>query len=112
MTAEQLKQIMDYYHLSQTELSKRVGVTAPAISHIILGRNGISSQLVEKIQLAFPALDEKWLQTGEGDMLKSVGDLKTFLQACINAYAALDEEEQKIVNAYFQKAIRSIGKEN
>jgi transcriptional regulator with XRE-family HTH domain len=69
---DRIKQYMDYKSISAGELSSRVDVQRSNISHILNGRNKPGASFIEKLLIAFPDLNARWLFTGEGEMTDSV----------------------------------------
>ena len=61
---------MDYKSISAGELSSLLGVQRSNISHILNGRNKPGASFMEKLLLAFPDLNARWLFTGEGEMIE------------------------------------------
>jgi transcriptional regulator with XRE-family HTH domain len=73
--------VIDKMGFKKGELASKLGVSAALITHIYSGRNKAGLDLIQKLLLEFPELDERWLLLGEGDMIKankgpSVKDLK------------------------------------
>lgn len=69
-----IKAILDYSNLNRKDFSLKVGIDNPQWIADILNPNkkvGISKEKVKKIIAAFPEINEAWLLTGDGEMLKS-----------------------------------------
>jgi len=71
---ERIKQYMDYKSISAGELSSILGVQRSNISHILNGRNKPGASFIEKLLLAFPDLNARWLFTAEGEMIEKPGE--------------------------------------
>lgn len=56
--------------LSQAELAEIVGISRTQFSELVTGKRQISDKTIHKITNAIPELNEDWLRTGEGEMLK------------------------------------------
>ena len=56
--------------LSQAELAEIVGISRTQFSELVTGKRHISDKTIHKITNAIPELNEDWLRTGEGEMLK------------------------------------------
>ena len=56
-----LKAIMEHYHLSQTEMSKKTGIPQTNISEMIRGIRGCGDVNIAKIGKAFPEINPLWL---------------------------------------------------
>lgn len=69
---KQIRAIMNYYGLSQSELASRIGVRQPNLSAILSGDRACGDGVINKILLSFD-INKSWLLTGEGEMLASNG---------------------------------------
>ena len=63
---ERLKEILKKESLTPAQLADKIGVQRSSISHILSGRNKPGFDFIQKILLSFPAIDAKWLITGQG----------------------------------------------
>ncbi|MDA7777954.1 helix-turn-helix domain-containing protein [Flavobacteriaceae bacterium] len=67
-----IQEILNYSGLRRNTLAKTLGYTNSAIFYQIeVGRNGISSNLANRICEKFPEINHNWILTGKGQMLKS-----------------------------------------
>ncbi len=64
---ERIKQIRNYFSLSQTKFAKMLNKSAGFISTVENGRCGLSESTVNDICSVF-GIDKNWLLTGEGEM--------------------------------------------
>lgn len=64
---KRVREIREYFSLSQDQFAKKVGRTKGYISNIENGHAGMSSFTVAEICSAF-SLSEDWLRTGTGEM--------------------------------------------
>ena len=71
---ERIKQYMDYKNISAGELSSILGVQRSNISHILNGRNKPGASFIEKLLLASPDLNARWLFTAEGEMVEKADE--------------------------------------
>jgi plasmid maintenance system antidote protein VapI len=62
--------VVDKMGFKKGELANRLGVSAAVITHIYSGRNKAGLDLIQKLLVEFPDIDERWLLIGEGNMLK------------------------------------------
>lgn len=62
---ERIKYIMEQEGLSPAQFADSIGIQRSRISHILLGRNNPSLDLVTKILAKFPNYDSDWLLFGE-----------------------------------------------
>ena len=59
---------MKHYNLKQVALSQRLGVSKGYISMLVNEKEPLTINLVNAILKSFPALNLRWLLTGEGEM--------------------------------------------
>ena len=57
--------------LNQAELAQIAGISRTQFSELVTGKRRISDKAIHKIASSFPEINEKWLLTGEGEMLKN-----------------------------------------
>lgn len=57
--------------LSQAEFAEIVGISRTQFSELVTGKRQLSDKAIHKITRAIPELNEDWLRTGEGEMLKN-----------------------------------------
>ena len=67
---KRLEKIIEYYGLSASSFSDKIGVQRSSISHILSGRNKPSLDFVMKILSSFPEVDLYWLLNGKGTFPK------------------------------------------
>jgi len=65
---EQLQEILRRENLTSSQFADKIGVQRSSVSHVISGRNKPGFDFIQKILLAFPGLNAKWLITGSGGM--------------------------------------------
>lgn len=68
---ERIKNIRKYYKLTQTEFGERIGVKGNTITGYETGLRSPSDAVIVSICREF-SINEKWIRTGEGEMLKTV----------------------------------------
>ena len=69
---EIIAKVAEYTGLSFNKLAKEIGLTSPQTFYDIkAGKHGISKELAEKIHARYLNINEAWLLTGNGEMLKS-----------------------------------------
>lgn len=56
---------------SQAEFAEIVGISRTQFSEIVTGKRKLSDKAIHKIISAIPDINEDWLRTGEGEVLKS-----------------------------------------
>jgi transcriptional regulator with XRE-family HTH domain len=72
---ERIQKFIDYKNISPGNLSEILGVQRSNISHILNGRNKPGAAFIEKLLIAFPILNARWLLTGEGPMISEVTEI-------------------------------------
>lgn len=83
--------------LTQAELAEIVGISRTQFSELVTGKRQISDKTIHKITQAIPELNEIWLRTGEGEMLK---DTSAIAENHSVSIAGTEIKENKInVNA-------------
>lgn len=73
-----INELMNYYNLSQKQLSQKSQVDSSHLSKVLNGRLECGSGVKSKLLLAFPNVNRDWLLYGKGEMLKvsqSMGDV-------------------------------------
>lgn len=65
---KRLLEFLSYLEVGQTKFEEKVGLSRGLINNI---KGNISIKSLNKISSCYPELNINWLQTGEGEMLKS-----------------------------------------
>lgn len=91
--------------LDKQDLAQKLGYNVSSFSQIINGRVPLSNKFVEKLIEFAPNLNEHWLKTGEGEMLK--------VPATLTVFAPTDEERREIgegvdIKAYPAEVVEEI----
>ena len=73
---------LEYLGIGQNKFSQNVGLSAGYVNN--LGEN-ISSRSLNKILNVYPQLNEKWLLTGKGEMIKPINTQKAKGNNSINS---------------------------
>lgn len=73
---QRLKEVINFLKeqrkvLSNGEFADKIGVGRSQISEVISGKRKFSERYVLKLLNTFPVINELWLRTGEGEMLKN-----------------------------------------
>jgi len=66
--SQRIIQIMQEKKMSATQFSEAIGIQRAAMSHITLGRNNPSADVITKIIERFEDINPGWLLTGKGTM--------------------------------------------
>lgn len=73
--AELIKLLIDKNLVyNQVDFAQRVGIGKSLVTELKKGVKTVTESMVERIVLAFPDVNEQWLLTGEGEMLKKKGE--------------------------------------
>lgn len=72
---QRLKELLDYlrehkYVRNQQDFVERIGSDKSTISQVMNGRISVPNGLFGGVVSAFPFVDEHWLRSGEGEMIK------------------------------------------
>ena len=73
---------LEYLGIGQNKFAQNVGLSAGYVNN--LGEN-ISSRSLNKILNVYPQLNEKWLLTGKGEMIKTINKQKAKGNNSINS---------------------------
>ena len=73
---------LEYLGIGQNKFAQNVGLSAGYVNN--LGKN-ISSRSLNKILNVYPQLNEKWLLTGKGEMIKPINTQKAKGNNSINS---------------------------
>ena len=55
---------------SQAEIAEKAGISTTQFSELVTGKRKLSERNIHKILKAFPEINENWMFTGEGEMMK------------------------------------------
>ena len=117
MDGSRIIELRTELNISQEELGERIGLSRSGVSNIEKGKRALNDRHIKLICSEFN-VSEKWLRTGEGDMLvhqtrdekiarfigqvlKEEGD--TFKKRLINLLCALDEDDWEVLEKIARK---------
>lgn len=91
--------------LDKQDLAQKLGYNVSSFSQIINGRVPMSNKFIEKLIEFVPDLNEEWLKTGDGEMLK--------VPATLTVFAPTEEERKEIgegvdIKAYPAEVVEEI----
>lgn len=66
--SRRLQQLIKALNMNQSKFAKHLGVTQPNISRMVTGESRISTEILNRIILAYKNVNLHWLLTGEGEM--------------------------------------------
>lgn len=85
---------------SAADLARILGIDKAELSRMMNGKRLVSQRIVENILTNFPEINEEWLRTGEGEMLKNVALAENHAVAL-----AADEIRENRINVNTDKTI-------
>ena len=113
---KRFKQIRQQTGLTQTEFAEKIGSTRDAVSNIELGRVA-PTPMVKKLVCREFGINEYWLETGDGEMFRTVsrdeevteffmsvlaGD-DSFKKAFVSALSQVDDNGWKLIKDFAEK---------
>lgn len=72
---DRIRLIMEHFGLTASSFADEVGMPRSGLSHVLNGRNSLSSDAACKIAARFPQVDLNWLMMGQGHFPSSRPDL-------------------------------------
>ena len=93
---------LEYLGIGQNKFAQNVGLSAGYVNN--LGEN-ISSRSLNKILNVYPQLNEKWLLTGKGEMIKPINTQKAKGNNSINSNINNIEENVTISHNDFSNLL-------
>lgn len=110
--------VRKHYELNQTEFGKRIGLKQTAIGQYENGQHRVADRTILLICEKY-SVNEKWLRTGEGDMLvesdstiiSQLADeynLDVYEKAMISSFLKLKPEQRQFVRNWIKNAMDEI----
>ncbi len=65
---DRILQFLSAEKISPAEFADKIGVQRSSMSHILNGRNYPSASFIQKMLMAYPLINSRWLMIGEGKM--------------------------------------------
>lgn len=99
---------------NQQEFADLLGVDKGNISSLLKGKRTITDNFIVKISQAFPRIDNEWIKTGEGTMLKSdnkntdtqnISDIKNYEEDNIKSRIFLFLAKNGIKTSHFERSV-------
>lgn len=84
-----IRQVRETFHINQSELARRIGVTSQLISQMESGKMQISNMTARAIESEF-GVNHQWLLTGEGQMLPDRPNMPERYVLCPELITALN----------------------
>lgn len=116
---KRIKELRKHLKLTQDEFGEKLGVAKSSISNIEKGRYGVTDQTIKLMVREF-GVSEKWLRTGEGEMLpdfsradaiaKLADDIMmevpdSFKSRLVTALAQMSDEQWKLLEDFTYKVV-------
>lgn len=89
---QRIKSVIEYYDMSVTALSKKIGVVQQTLNRQISGDGAMSLSTIDKILSCFPEISAEWLMRGEGSMIKGESNVSNEIKRKIEFTVFADEE--------------------
>lgn len=67
---ERVEIIIEHYNLNVSQFEKSIGMANQTIGTALKRKSGMKDDVLNKILNKYPEIDERWLLTGKGEMLK------------------------------------------
>ncbi len=93
MQANRIRLVRESLHLSQREFGEKLGVSRDVISNIEYGRVPPKKLLLQHMCQQY-RVNERWLETGEGEMLVEGSELEDKLNEALSIFKSLRPEFQ------------------
>lgn len=95
--ADELKKSRKVY--SDADLARILGISRSEMSNVIAERRPVSKRIVNNLLSAFPDINEEWLRTGEGNMLKDNDSSSDYSPAIAEDHSTAVSGYQNVVNS-------------
>lgn len=104
--------------LSQAEFSEKLGISRTGLSDVESGRRPVQERHIRLILAAFPQVSERWLRSGEGEMMDAAAtevpdivrkySFEDIVAKLLQTYEELDADDQETVLRYAQRFIGKV----
>ncbi len=95
-TTKRILEFLESLGLTKSEFADSIGINRSMVSHLLSGRNKPSLAVVERMALSYPALDLRWLITGE---MQVIPEEKPIRNPILESAPAMDSPVQQDVKA-------------
>jgi transcriptional regulator with XRE-family HTH domain len=68
---QRVNRVLSYTNLSKSEFARKIGMEQSTANSQLIGRRGVSLELVSKIAKNIPEISSDWLLNGDGEMLEN-----------------------------------------
>lgn len=76
---QKINEVIAFNCLSKRAFDNRINMEQTTVNNQLIGKRGISIDLIINTLLEFPEVSAEWLLRGEGEMLKSPSTSETFV---------------------------------
>lgn len=84
---------------SQADFAEIVGISKTQFSEMVTGKRKISERTIHKIVSSLPEINENWLLTGEGNMLKDEASSSNYSPAIAENHSTAVSGYKNVVNS-------------
>ena len=101
---QRIESLRNYYHISQRDFSKSIGIDEATYSKIKKGTLNPGKTILDKIVISYNDVSIPWLLFGQGIMLKSTEDIQHVAETTPN-YNYMENESWK---SYIMDDVRKL----
>lgn len=69
LVLQRINELIDSYKLSKNAFANKINMEQTTVNNQLIGKRGVSIDLILNILLAFPEISSEWLLRGKGNML-------------------------------------------
>lgn len=69
LVLQRINELIDSYKLSKNAFANKINMEQTTVNNQLIGKKGVSIDLILNILLAFPEISSEWLLRGKGNML-------------------------------------------
>lgn len=72
---QRINELISHNELSKNAFANKISMEQTTVNNQLIGKRGISIDLILNILLAFPEVSSEWLLRGEGSMIKNENNI-------------------------------------
>ena len=72
---QRINEIISYSKLNKSKFAKDIGMEQTTVNNQLIGKRGLSIDLVLSVLASFPDISAEWLLRGEGEMKKQSSEI-------------------------------------
>lgn len=72
---QRINELISHSKLSKNAFANKISMEQTTVNNQLIGKRGISIDLILNILLAFPEVSSEWLLRGEGSMIKNENNI-------------------------------------